>query len=158
MAKRKDTARAGTATDSDVPGLPEQAAAGASCRLDVTVVFTSTEATIRALKKAATLAQGLNARITLVAPRVVPWSLPLDRPPVAREFNERRLRRIVRRSPVETTVYAYLCRDKLQALTMALSPHSIVVIGGRTRWLWPTREQSLASDLRRAGHEVILAA
>jgi hypothetical protein len=31
---------------------------------------------------------------------------------------------------------------------------SIVVIGGRERW-WPTRENKLARQLRREGHEVV---
>ena len=48
----------------------------------------------------------------------------------------------------------YLCRDRVETLTAVLSPHSLVVIGGRKRW-WPTAEKRLARKLRRAGHEVI---
>jgi hypothetical protein len=125
--------------------------------MHVAVVLTSTEATIGALRQAAGLARGLNVCITLLAPRVVPYALPLDRPPVSREFTEQYLRRIASQSPVETRVCACLCRDKLQALTAALAPHSIVVIGGRRRWLWPTAEQRLARKLRCFGHEAILA-
>jgi hypothetical protein len=39
-------------------------------------------------------------------------------------------------------------------LAWVLGPHSLVVVGGRRRWL-PTREKSLARNLRSAGHEVI---
>ena len=49
----------------------------------------------------------------------------------------------------------YLCRDRNQTIRQALIPNSIVVIGSRKRW-WPTREQWLASLLRRDGHQVIV--
>jgi len=55
---------------------------------------------------------------------------------------------------VETSVHIYLCRDRFETLASVLSPRSIVVLGGRKRW-WPTREKSLASKLRKAGHEVV---
>jgi hypothetical protein len=57
-------------------------------------------------------------------------------------------------SPVETIVRVFLCRDRLETLSMVLKPHSLVVVGGRGRW-WPTAEERLARRLRRAGHEVI---
>ena len=76
--------------------------------------------------------------------------------PVLLDFSERRFSVIADKSPVETTVRLYLCRDRLETLTKVLSPHSLVVLGGRKRW-WPTSEKRLAGKLRRAGHEVILA-
>ena len=123
-------------------------------RLNIAVVFTSVEATLAALKEAGALASSLGARITLLVPQIVPYPLALETPPVLIEFNERRFRLIASRSPVETTVQIYLCRDGLETLTNVLSPGSIVVIGGRKRW-WPTREKKLARYLRRAGHEVV---
>jgi hypothetical protein len=60
---------------------------------------------------------------------------------------------IANESPVETNVQIYLCRDPFEALEGALSPGSLVVLGGRKRW-WPTREKRLAKKLHRAGHEV----
>jgi hypothetical protein len=122
-------------------------------RLNIDVVFTSVEATLAALKEAGALASSLGARITLLVPQVVPYPLALETPPVLIEFNERRFRLIASRSPVETTVRIYLCRDGLEVLTNVLSPGSIVVIGGQKRW-WPTREMKLARQLRQAGHEV----
>src|SRR5580765_2484747 len=35
-------------------------------------------------------------------------------------------------------------------------PRSLLVIAGSRNW-WPTREKRLARELRRAGHEVVLA-
>jgi hypothetical protein len=97
-------------------------------RLNIAVVFTSIEATLPALRKAGVLANSLRARVTLLVPQVVPHPLPLETPPVLVEFNERRFRLIACKSPVETTVRIFLCRDRV------------------------------ARKLRRAGHEVILSA
>jgi len=130
------------------PEQPEQ-------KLNISVVFTSVEPTLLALKEAATLASSLTARLTLLVPQVVPYPVPLESPSVPKEFNEHRFRVIASRCRVETAVQIYLCRDKLQTLTSVLRPRSIVVLGGRKRWWWPTNEQLLAKQLQRAGHEVI---
>ncbi|MBZ5600721.1 MAG: hypothetical protein LAO79_00270 [Acidobacteriia bacterium] len=124
-------------------------------RLNISVVFTSIEPTLMALKEAGTLANRLGARITLLVPQLVPHPLPLDSPPVLVEFNERRFRVIAGQSTVETQVHVYLCRDRFQTLTSVLGPGSIVVLGGRKRRWWPTRDEALAKELKRAGFEVI---
>ena len=138
------------------PALPVQAAPTKQIDpcLNITVVFTSVEATLAALKEAGALAGRLCGRITLVVPQVVPYPLPLTSPPVLLDWSERRFRVIASDCPVETKVALYLCRDRVEALTALLSPHSVVVLGGRKRW-WPTSETRLAKTLRRAGHEVI---
>jgi len=124
-------------------------------RLNVSVIFTSVRSTQAALKRAGTLASSLNARITLLVPQVVPFPRPLESPPVLLDWSESRFRTIANQSPVETTVRLYLCRDSVETMKGALSPKSVVVIGGRKCW-WPfTRERNLARVLRRAGHEVI---
>ena len=123
-------------------------------QLNIAVVFTSVESTLAALKEAGDLASSLGARIKLVVPQVVPQPLPLDTPPVLVEFNENRFRVMASESPVETSVQIYLCRDRFETLTGALKPGSIVVVGGRKRW-WPTKDETLARQLRRAGYEVL---
>jgi hypothetical protein len=126
-------------------------------RLNISVIFTSVESTLAALRKAGSLAASLGARITILAPQTVPYPLPLESPPVLLDWNERRFRVIASESPVETIVRLYLCRDEVEALKSALSPRSVVVIGGPKR-RWPfTREKRLAAALRRAGHEVIFS-
>jgi hypothetical protein len=124
-------------------------------RLDVFVVFTSVDLTLQALKQAGALAERLESRITLVVPQVVPFPLPLTSPPVLLEFNERRFSVLASQSPVETIVCIFLCRDRWEALQLALKPRSLVVIGARKGW-WPRPEKRLARQLRRAGHEVVL--
>lgn len=136
-------------------GHPERpSTVEADQKLNICVVFTSVESTLAALRETGGLASGLGARITLLVPQVVPYPLALETPPVLIEFNEKRFRTIASQSPVEMTVQIYLCRDGLETLTNVLNPASIVVIGGRKRW-WPTREEKLARQLRRAGHEVV---
>jgi hypothetical protein len=122
--------------------------------LNISVVFTSVETTLAALKQAASLAKRFGAHITLVVPQVVPMPLPLDRPPVLVDWNEKHFRTIASDSPVQTAVQIYLCRDRWETLSSVLEPQSLVVIGGKKHW-WPTAESRLANKLRKAGHEVI---
>jgi hypothetical protein len=51
-------------------------------------------------------------------------------------------------------VQIFLCRDRFETLAAVLKPGSIVVVGGRKRW-WPTKDETLARQLRRAGYEVL---
>ena len=123
-------------------------------KLNITVLFTSVESTLAALKEAAILANHLSARVRLIVPQIVPYPLPLENPSVQLEFSKTRFRVMVSESGVETSVQIYLCRDRFTALKSALQPGSIVVLGGPKRW-WPTKSQMLARRLRRAGYEVI---
>ena len=123
--------------------------------LEVTVVFTSVETTVKALKRAGTLASQLSARITILVPQTVPYPLPITSPPVLIDFSERRFRVLALESPVATTVQIFLCRDLLQTLVEVLKPESLVVVGAHKRW-WPTPEKKMARHLQRAGHKVLL--
>ncbi len=123
--------------------------------LEISVVFTSVESTLGALKQAGALAQPLGAHITLIVPQVVPYPLPLESPPVLLDFNESRFFAIARESRIATSVRIYLCRDRWDLLSKSLRPHSLVVLGARKRW-WPTPEAPLAKRLRRMGHEVVV--
>jgi len=125
-------------------------------RFNISVVFTSVESTLSALREAGRLASSLGGHITLVVPQIVPYPLPLDAPPVEAVTTASRFRTVAAGSSVDTTVRVYMCRDPEAAVLTALAPHSLVVIGGWKRW-WPTSEKRLAGKLRRAGHEVIVA-
>src|SRR5215831_10097659 len=55
--------------------------------LHISVLFTSVEATLAALKRAGELAHSLGVRLTLLAPQMVPYPLPLESPPVLLDWN-----------------------------------------------------------------------
>jgi hypothetical protein len=136
-------------------------------QLTISVIYTSVNATLAALRKAAELADSLGAHIILVAPQVVPYPLPLEQPPVRRDWNAKHFCTMAAQCPVETTVHFYLCRDFSETLLNVLKPSALVVIGSGKRWrwptfclptlYWPTKEERLAKKLTKAGHEVILA-
>ncbi len=132
----------------------------APATLNLQVVFTDAARTRAALATAGQFARGLDARITILAAQVVPYPLPLGRPPVPVEFTERTLRSLASEqtvpAAVELAVELYLCRDRNETIRKVLKPDSLVVIGGWKRW-WPTAENRLEKLLRRDGHRVILA-
>ena len=134
---------------------------GRGAGLHVHVVCTNLEGanfkSIRAAYRlAGVLARDLGARVTLLAAHVVPYPLPLEKPPVAIEFIEQAVVRMVGEQEVETAIAIRLCRDSEETIRGALAPGSVVVIGGRKRW-WSIREWMLAWKLRRDGHHVIYA-
>jgi hypothetical protein len=139
---------------SETPIAP---AISGPCRgLEITVLHTTTEGSLQALKAAAELARGVGADIRLLVPQVVPFPLPLDEPQVSVEFAQRRFRTVAADAGVDTRVDIRLCRDKEQMIRSALPPHSVIVLGGRRGW-WPTSEARLAKRLERLGHSVVFA-
>jgi len=133
-------------------GLPELTAAR-NARLNISVIATSEKCTRAALRKASGLAKDLGTQITLIAPQVVPYALPITRPQVSMEFLSKRFTEIAANCPVDVDVRLIFCRDELETLQLLLKPNSIVVIGGCSRW-WPTRESKLARRLQHV-HQVI---
>ena len=123
--------------------------------LEITVIFTSTEATLAAIDRVGVLLSGLGGRISLVDAEIVPYPLPLDNPPVALDFTERRLVAIANQSMFDVTVSMYLCRSRLEALLAVLKRSSIVIIGcgGCGRYMW---EKKVAKELQKAGIQTIL--
>src|SRR3974390_3486829 len=119
--------------------------------LDVSVIYTSPETTLAAIKAAGAMAESLHARITIIVLQVVSIHVPLPSPPVLLEFQEAQMRAIAEQSPVETTVQIYLCRDYWEMLRSVLKPHSLVILGTRRKW-WLAREERWARKLRRTGH------
>lgn len=123
--------------------------------LEVFVLFTDVAGTLGALRSAAKLAHGLRSKIRLLVPHVVAFPLPLNEPQVRLSHLARRFRAISEQAEVETTVDIRLCRDPWDAIKQALHAPSIVMIGGRRRRWWPTREETIAKRLRADGHIVV---
>jgi hypothetical protein len=135
----------------------ESALLGADPQLHVTVVHTTPAGTVAALRAAADLAKQLEARISLLAPEIIPFLLPLDEPQVAVEFLKKRYCDLVASAGLvdqDVAIRILLCRDREAALQQSLAPHSLIVIGGSTRW-WRRTERALAQRLGRLGHRVV---
>ena len=107
--------------------------------LEVNVLYTTTKATLSALRVARKLAHDLGARIRVIVPQVFPFPLELSRPPVKPEFTARRVCTMVSTHAIETEIQICLCREKLDAPLSTLEPNSIVVVGGKKRF-WRTQE------------------
>jgi len=135
------------------PGAP--AADAEHSRIEICVIFTDSTGTLAALHKADRLARNLGARLRLLWPYEVPYMVSLTNPPVAVEFLEGQLRALASSVPMDTAGHIILCRDKRRTLHLILKPGSIVVLGGGK--LWWSKEQKLARDLKKSGHQVIFA-
>ena len=125
--------------------------------LQIVVPGSSLELAQAAVDTVADLATNLQAGAALVAIQVVPYTLPLENPPVSSQFYRRRLEEMVSRSPVPVRVELLLARDQEFALQRFL-PHASVILvpARRRRWWWKSKEEKLACALRRAGHKVAL--
>ena len=123
--------------------------------LQINVLFTDLKRTRVALRAALKLAQDLDASFQILVMRVVPYPLPLDRPPVDPAFIEQQLCNLVREFPIESCIRIYECRDVETSLLQILPPGSLLVAGFRKTW-WPSRERRLARNLRNAGYNVLM--
>jgi len=128
-----------------------------SSNLRVTVVHTTTEATIAALRTAARLAAGLGAQLVLLSAEEVPLQFTLDKLPVPVELLERHVQGFIHASGIrghEVTIQLLLCRDKYSSLQWALRPGSLVVIGESKHW-WSRGSGKLQQFLKGLGHQVV---
>lgn len=124
---------------------------------EIVVLFTTLRQTLAALQTAGRLAHGLAARLRLLVPQVVPYPLPLDRPPVASLDLVRDLRPLLDELGLESRIEIRCCRDRWHTIREALPHPSVLVMAGGRRW-WPDRQFRLAARLRAAGHQVVLSA
>jgi hypothetical protein len=120
------------------------------------VVFTTRAGTHAALQRGRALSRELHADVTLLVAQIVPFPLPLDRPPVAETITEKVWSEFAGHLDSEISVRVFLCRDRAEMLREQLAAGSIVLIGTRQRSWLPAAERSLAKRLERDGHQVIL--
>ncbi len=122
----------------------------------VTVIHTTDDGTVSALKAACDLAKSLGIQIRLVATQEVPFRLALEEPLVSTNFLRQRRALLVFQAgidPDEVTVQILLCRNEKRALTEFLTPRSLIAIGGNRQWWRP--ERRLEKYLTRLGHRVV---
>jgi hypothetical protein len=124
--------------------------------LEINVVFTGLQATLKAVQAARRLSRKIGARVRILVPQVVPFRIPLDAPLVPASFVADKLRAAIGADTTETRIEVWLCRDSRQVLQGVLVPCSVVVMSGPLRW-WPSAERRLACWLEAAGHQVIFS-
>ena len=134
---------------------PELSASESQGKLEVVVLFTCPKSTLAALRRAATLLNGLEARVSLIEVQAIPYPLPLNMPPVALDFTKRRLLGIASESQLEIAAYVYLTRFRWETLAQVLKPGSVVFIGCQKTW-WPSGEKKLARRLQRSGYSTVV--
>jgi hypothetical protein len=130
--------------------------APAARRIEIAVVFTDAPGGFAGMQLAVGLAQQLGACLKLFMPYEVHYSLPLEAPPVMREYLESQLHDLAAMTGMKVEAQVCLCRDKKIALNQVLPPNSLIIVGGTKRW-WPTPAQKLAQALEADGHHVIFA-
>jgi hypothetical protein len=125
-------------------------------RPPVHVLATTVEGTRCALTSAKRLTERLHARVVLLVPRLTSFSVPFD--PASDEaavlIDEHRAlaeHRCARHG-------AALCVSRYgDVVHQMLSQSSLLVIGGRKRVWWPSREERLVSRLFAEGYPVVFA-
>jgi hypothetical protein len=121
----------------------------------VSVVYTTFEDTLGAVRVAADLAQAMQVPLRVVHFRTVPVQIPVNHPdglsPVETDTFVGRLQQ---EGITSARLRVYLCRDEAATIPFAFRPHSILVIGGRRSW-WPTRAERWRHALEGAGHFVV---
>lgn len=122
--------------------------------LSIAVPFTTPELTRSALRHTG-ICTDLDVHVSLVDVQVVPFPCPLDQPPIDKKFSERRLQELIKESRVPGQATVLYTRNLLDGFLRALEPKALVVMATKKHW-WPTREEKLARDLSKAGHQVML--
>lgn len=115
-------------------------------QLAIYVAFTSDRETTAALRHAAKLAAGLGARLSIVAPQVVPYGVDLDQPPVSPDFTAAKMLRLAADAGVAADVHVVLCRDRMEGLDSVLGTNAVVIAG----------ENKLSRQLSKRGHHVLV--
>jgi|SRR5215469_2340836 len=126
--------------------------------LQITVVQTTPEGTLSALRLGSKLAKGLGVRIRLVATQIVPFRLPLEKPMISADFLRRRQQRLVAEADIDDESVVseiLLCRNAKRTIREYLSPWSLVLVGGKHNY-WNSGYR-LSKWLERIGHQVIFA-
>ena len=122
--------------------------------LQIVIPFTTPELTLAALRQAE-LCTDLNVYVLLVDIQVVPFSCPIDQPPINSEFSKERLRGLLGQTRLPGATGVVYARDRLEGYRQALKPTSLVIVATQKHW-WRTREEKLAGALRKSGHQVML--
>ena len=135
---------------------PGQLTASEQHPLEIAVIYTGAKSTTRALRAATALTRGLQARVRILAPLVVPYEYSLDQPHTQPGALAGIVEEMAADLDVDVRIDIVLCRDVEPAIVASLALRSVVVFGVRFSW-WPGRTQRMARRLRAMGHQVLFA-
>ncbi len=122
----------------------------------VQVIATTFDGTRAALASAVPLARGAGARLVLLVPRVVPYSVALDAAAAdATDFYVRRYRDLVADQGGEAQIDVCVCRRVDDLVSRLVHPAATVVVGGPAGHWMMSPEQRFANRLSRAAAKVI---
>ena len=131
------------------------AAFGDEPGIDISILYTDAVATEELLRRAVSLAAGLNARIHLVAVHSVPYPRDFECPTEVHAHLVAALVELSNHCPLPVTSTVVLARSREEGLQFAIQPQSTVLVGSR-KALWRTPEERLARSLAQHGHKVAL--
>ncbi len=122
---------------------------------DISVIYTTADETVAALRAADELARPLKRTVRLIDFRVVPVGAPVEAPTGRSPIETNGLLDRVRSEGVDVRAEVYVCRDVRDAIPHVFTDRSLIVLGGRHHW-WATRTERLRQILERQGHFVLL--
>jgi len=138
----------------EMPGEAARLQAPALRTDAVSVVYTTVDDTLDAVRVGADLAKALGAPLHLVHFRAVPVHVPVGEPTGVSPLETDAFIERLRAEGIAAAVRVYLCRDASRTIPWAFKPHSLIVIGGRRSW-WPTLAERWRDALEAAGHFVV---
>jgi hypothetical protein len=125
--------------------------------LAVTVLATTQDGTRSALTVAKRLTNGNGARVVLVVPRLTSFGPRFDPTGPERRALVDEHRRVAADVGVHVPVMFCVCSRLAHVPHQLLGMSGLVIIGGRRRVWWPSREQRLAERLTGEGYPVVFA-
>ena len=126
-------------------------------RLSVHVLATTHDGTRCALEVAKRLTRGLDAQVVLLLPRLASCSGGFNPAGPERDALVDEHRALAADVGVHVNVLFCVCHRYYDLVHQMLGRSSLLIVGGRTRTWWPTREERLVSRLASEGYPVVFA-
>jgi hypothetical protein len=137
--------------------LQEGVADAPRARLSVHVLATTRDGTTCALAVAKRLTRGLAAEVFLLLPRLASRAGGVDPASQERHALVAEQCALAAEVGVHATVLFCVCHRYDDVVHQMLGRSSLLIVGGRRRTWWPTREERLVNRLTREGYPVVFA-
>ena len=128
-----------------------------SSKPTVAVLATTEEGTRCALESARRLTGDLGAKVVVLVPDVRSYAVPSRAASDEGRALANRYRTLADSLDVNATVLVCVCWSAIDVAHQMLGRSSPVLVGGRRRPWWPTREQRLVRRLIGEGYPVVFA-